>query len=409
MFLLQKRGTMKKGEAPGIIVYWLIALIGLFLIVYVILLPEGEKEKLVNDPTTIGNEVDYTTTQGNKGTDLRPGLRPPTQTLLLSETPGKLLPYGQSLFVKPLASLNLFAEENKREERLTNSISLRSNLFAGTESTRYTFRLDDPKAITKLQLLALVQVNKGEIIVKVNNKEVYKGRLTTNELPLLIPRGFLQRTNTISFSVPSGALGKNTYQLNDVSLFITDRSTHTQEFRDLVLSRSQLYDLDNLALYYFVNCFTLRERGTLQIYLNGNLLSQQLIVCDAGEISQDIPLNQLVEGRNILEFTIDEGKYILEQVSLEGNTGTGRVPTYFFTLQIADLATRQQVGVDMKFFDQRDRKVGTLLINGFEYYIDTRSNGAYFDITPHVTEGQNVLKIIPTTELDIIDLAVFIG
>jgi hypothetical protein len=400
---------MKKGQDTGFTVYWLIAIIALFLLGYVILLPEGEKEKLVNDPGDLGNEVDYETTYGTRGTSTRPSLRPIQETLLLSETPGKLLPYGQSLFVKSLASINLFAEENKREERITNSVSLKSNLFAGSETTKFTFRLEDPKAITKIQLLGLIQVNKGEIIVKVNNKEVFKGRLTTSELPLLIPRGFLQKTNTISFAVPSGAMGKNTYQLKDISLFITGQNIHTQEFRDLVLSRSQLQDLDNLALYYFVNCFTLREKGTLRIYLNGNLLSQQLIVCDAGEISQDIPLNQLIEGRNILEFVIDKGKYILEQVGLEGNTGTGRVPTYFFTLQIADVATRQPIGVDMKFYDTRDRKVGSLLINGFEYYIDTRSNGAYFDITPYVTEGQNVLKIIPRTELDIIDLAVFIG
>tara|TARA_Y100000310_G_scaffold1020_1_gene1404 strand:+ start:3449 stop:4651 length:1203 start_codon:yes stop_codon:yes gene_type:complete len=400
---------MKKGQDTGFTVYWLIAIIALFLLGYVILLPEGEKEKLVNDPGDLGNEVDYETTYGTRGTSTRPSLKPTQETLLLSETPGKLLPYGQSLFVKSLASINLFAEENKREERITNSVSLKSNLFAGSETTKFTFRLEDPKSITKIQLLGLIQVNKGEIIVKVNNKEVFKGRLTTSELPLLIPRGYLQKTNTISFAVPSGAMGKNTYQLKDISLFITGQNVHTQEFRDLVLSRSQLQDLDNLALYYFVNCFTLREKGTLRIYLNGNLLSQQLIVCDAGEISQDIPLSQLIEGRNILEFVIDKGKYILEQVGIEGNTGTGRVPTYFFTLQIADVATRQPIGVDMKFYDTRDRKVGSLLINGFEYYIDTRSNGAYFDITPYVTEGQNVLKIIPRTELDIIDLAVFIG
>ena len=395
---------MKKGQDGVINVAWLIAIIALFLILYTVLLPEEDKVNLINNPGQLDRDIDDI----RGGGPIYPGEPFGRGTLLLSETPGTLYPYAQHLFVKPLASVNLFSTVQKGEQQLASSLSLKSSLFSGDEQT-YSFLVPNPNSVEKLQLLFVIQSARGDVEIAVNGQQLFSGKLSTTDLPITIPKSLLRKSNILTISVGASMLGGNAYALRDVSLFLSDREENVRELRDFVLSYNQLQNIQDLTLYYFVNCFTVNERGTLNIFLNGNLLSQQLVVCDAGEISQDLPLNYLIEGRNVLDFSITGGQFILEQLTIEGSTGQGRVPSYFFTLQVDDIAYGAPVGLDMKFYEDRLRKVGTVYLNGFPLYIDTYDNGLFFDVTPYVVQGQNVLKIIPETELDVIDLAVFLG
>ena len=393
---------MKRGEiVTSNPAYSLILMVGLFMIVYVILLPEADKEQFVNDPGQLGNNV-------VRGTHTGTGSPYPHNTILLSETPGRLYPYTQKLFVKPLASVNLFSTTEKHEQQLSPSIKLTSGLF-GQDKKELTFSINPQQQTERARLLFFVQAVKGDLIITLNGKEIYSGVLTGDQLPIALPANLLRQLNTLTFIAPAGFNGKNSYHLRDITIFTEDRQDHKRELRDFVTSRTQLQNLEMLTMYYFVNCFTVHEKGTLRIFLNGNLLSQQLVVCDAGEVSQDIPVSQLVAGRNIFEFTIDDGKYILEQLSLEGNTDQGRIPTYFFTLQHDDVRYNVPVGLELQLLEQNYRSVGRIYVNGIPLYIDTYSDSVFFDVTDYVGPGQNVIKIVPETEMDIVDLTVFMG
>ncbi len=354
----------------------------------------------------MGKDTSFPSRTGPGGYGPSNGIAP--GTVLLSATPGKLYAYGQSLFVKPFASVNLYSYTQKQEIPIIQSLTLRSSFFTGASKT-YRFTVQNPQQTAKAQLLFLIQQGTGTITIELNDQEIFSGALNTGELPIFISPQLLKSRNTITFSVSAGVFGKNNYQLRDVSLFLSDRQQHVQEARDFVFSQSQLDNLDSLTLFYFVNCFTVQEQGTLQIRLNGNVLNQYQIVCDAGEISQDIPSNFLIPGRNILEFFVDQGKFVLEQITLEGNAGQGRVPGYFFTLQRDDAYNRVPLWLDLKFYDNRERNVATVFINGYPLYVDTYDPGVLLDLTPYVTEGQNVIKLLPQTELDVIDLTVYLG
>ena len=160
-----------------------------------------------------------------------------------------------------------------------------------------------------------------------------------------------------------------------------------------------------------MNCFTLKENGMLIVYLNNRIIHQGLIVCDAGPVSIDLNPIDLVEGRDILEFEIDKGKYVLEQVTLDGDIGQESIPNYVFTIKLQDTLLLEQgahVGLNMIFDEPGYRKLGTIVINGFPLYLDTSDVEEFFDLTPFIKDGQNVIRIIPETQFSILSFDVFL-
>lgn len=147
----------------------------------------------------------------------------------------------------------------------------------------------------------------------------------------------------------------------------------------------------------------------LQILLNGNLVSQQQIVCDAGEISHDLLPGHLREGQNVLAFVIDGGKYTLERLLLEGSLGAGKVPSYSFGVEPAvfDFLGRGGiVGLDLLFGQDTNRKIATLFVNGQPLYLETTDDSAHFDITRYIVPGRNTIRIVAETPFSMAGLDV---
>ena len=167
-----------------------------------------------------------------------------------------------------------------------------------------------------------------------------------------------------------------------------------------------------ITLFYTVNCFTVDEEGNLRVSLNNRIVSEGLIVCDAREVSLDINPSELIEGRNAITFEIDNGKYTLERVQVEEILGSQVIPSYFFTLQVGDidlLFRGAHAALQFRFLDDGSRKVGTVFVNGFPFHIDTYDNELVFDITETVSDGRNVIRIVPVNQFDIISMDVVLG
>ncbi|HLC72962.1 MAG TPA: hypothetical protein VJH37_05265 [Candidatus Nanoarchaeia archaeon] len=400
-----KRGLHRKAEV-AIPESWnafsLILFIGLFLLLYIIILPEGEKERLIGgQPVPIYPGSSY---GGNT-------YSPVERQILFSQSIGDLQPFGQKIYAKPLASVNLYADTDKDEEILSKSLDVTGGIFSGTEK-ELIFRVSQEAPVGSVKLLFFLEKAKGDITILLNGREIFSGLLTISQLPLLLPVSSLRPVNHLTFSVSSsGIFSKNSYVLRDVTLFRTYRIEHTAEQRTFVLTADDLQRFGHLSLFYIVNCFTANERGNIQINLNNKLLSQQQIVCDAGEVSHDLARNDLREGRNVLTFAIDGGKYVLERILIEGDIDAGKAPGYYFSVPVATYDSLGSVGqitmnVQMTSFD--NRKVATFFINGYTLYLDTYDNTFTFDITPYVVLGQNSLRIAAGTSFDIASLDIFL-
>lgn len=393
----------RKGQASGSGAAWLVSMIALFLIIYAILLPESEKESLLGPSGPAG---------GIRPGQEVPGVIGPGFRNILSESPGLVSPISAQVVEKQLASVSLFSETIQSEEPLTNLITVEKSLF-GEESKELTFKVSKVNNVENINLLFFVDEGKGDLIIKLNNHEIYRGPVNVNDIPISLPLSLLRNVNKLEFSVSTPSfLGKNRYVLRDIALFKRIRAENSREIRSFVVTRNELASLQAITLFYTVNCFTVDEEGNLRVSLNNRIVSEGLIVCDAREVSLDLNPSELIEGRNAITFEIDNGKYTLERVQVEEILGSQVIPSYFFTLQVGDidlLFRGAHAALQFRFLDDGLRKVGTVFVNGFPYHIDTYDNELVFDITETVSDGRNVIRIVPVNQFDIISMDVILG
>ncbi len=382
----------KKGDASANAM-WLVLIIGLFLVVYIILLPVGEKEKLV------GIQPIYGPTTGGSGGSLSGGL-------LLQENPGVLYPLIRQVVGKPLASVNLFSYTEGEQQGLANTVTVEHGFF-GEQEKELSFFLNDVRTVQDVQLLFLVREAKGDLIIRLNGEEVFRGEPTTEDLPLRLPPHLLKQINKLIFTVSNPGLNifkTNVYSLKDVQLFVRHRLENKREVRTFVMNKADAQSVKHLTLFFVTNCFTVEEDGRLIILLNGKVIHDALVVCDAGPIAVDIDPQDILEGTNTLEFGIDQGKYVLEQVVLEKDVGEHEPTRYVFTMQVADF-NRVGVGgrivMDMQFAPDGLRKIGAVYINGYPIYFDTLDYTFVYDVTGLVGPGTNIVRIVPEVPVDI--------
>ena len=93
---------MKRGTASD--VANLIAMIVLFMVLYIVILPTPERENLVNNVDSTGSS-DYNQDSGSRD----------SFKVLLSESPGFVYPYIRDVLAQPLPSINLFANQETKE------------------------------------------------------------------------------------------------------------------------------------------------------------------------------------------------------------------------------------------------------------------------------------------------------
>ena len=325
-----------------------------------------------------------------------------------------MYPFLEEIVERPLGSINLFSVTEDTSDMLARSLRVTSN-FLSSEDKELIFRVDDPRSIDTITLLFFITQARGNLIITLNNREIFNGPATNEDLPIRLPNDLLQSINRLTFAVDSPGFNffrTQSYALADVQLFRTLRVENMREPRTFVLTQDDRRNLQQLRLFYFVNCFTVTEQSRLTIYLNRRVVQDGLIVCDAAPVSLDLNPRDLVNGQNVLEFEIDHGQYVLERVLLEQVVDQGDYPDYFFTLQVHDLDYLFRggfVSLETRFLQDGFRKTGTLFVNGFPLYIDTFEDQAFFDITPYVTDGQNVIRIVPLNEFTIVSLDVLLG
>ena len=390
--------STRKGQSANNAM-WLVLMIGLFLVVYIILLPVGEKEKLV------GEKPIYGTPPGPGG---YPGGQI-TSGLLLSENPGLVNPLIRQVIGKPLASVNLYSYTQSGGEGLANSITIKNDFF-GEDDKKLTFYVKDLEHVQDAQLLFMAKEGKGDLIIILNDEEIFRGEITSADLPLTLPRQLLKQVNKLEFQVSGPGINifkTNTYTLKDVQIFYKSLIENRQEARTFVLSKNDLSGLKHMTLFFVVNCFTVNEQGRLIVALNGKIISDGLVVCDAGPVSVDIDPQDLAAGTNVLQFGIDKGKYELEQIVLEKDVGEHEPVRYVFTMQVADfqvIGAGRHVLLDMLFNDDGLRKIGAVYVNGYPVYIDTLDYRFGYDITGLVGPGSNTIRIVPEVPMDIVSM-----
>ncbi len=383
---------MKRGEGSAVANF--ILMFALFIVVYLILLPPGAKEQLI--------------VPGPEGV-------PVEGQLLLSESPGLVKPFLRETTSRRLQPIKLFALTETEPKILARSLSVSTSLFS-TKSEDLKFDLPELDDLTDLSIIFLVQDASGRLILTINNQEFFNDYVRTEDLPIEIPLKALKKENNVLRIAASSPglrfLSADRYYLKDIQLVKRFAVENKKESRNFIVTPSESKDLASSFLSFFINCLRVKELGTLKISLNSKEISNRFMTCNAGLVELELNPDDIYEGENILEFEVDKGEYILEQLTLDNELESEDYPKYFFSLQRGEFFAVEDgaafVEMELDFDDAGYRKAATLLINGERVYLDTLGRTSVIDISDYVVEGENFIKIVPREEFDIVNLQVLL-
>lgn len=439
-----KRGEDESGSAAAT----LILLIALFIIGYVLLLPEEDRRELLGE--------DYY----KDGTSSTGSIEP--IDILLATSPGDVYSSNKDEYSIKLTPARLYYKTQDNLINVADTIDMSSNLFSTTKKN-YPFTLPHYDNLDKVYMFFFINKLDGDIKIQVNDYVVYEGKPTSADVPIQIPKDMLRKTNFLYISTGRGIFTKE-YVLTDIYLKEVYWTENKQTRRTFELSSGEKEGIEKVELNYFVNCYKIsdKEQGILSVNLNDFQLVEDHIVCDAGLQTYQISKSLLNKDTNTLTFSIDKGDYGLEDMEIAIKTRERFYPQYNFEIDddiYEDLkndfcedkdrynecfddcaydydycrerryddcysdyidckedcdktyndCSDYKLMLDMTFGDDTDRKRATLTVNKNEFSIDTTDHTYSRDISDYIQLGSNYVKIIPKTDFEITDLRIYTG
>ncbi len=380
---------MKKAQVSpqaGSNVAVFVLLLGLFLAIYVLLLPPEDREALLYNNSVSENE----------------DIENQKNIYVLEQSPGILRPVDDDQIIHKIDSINLYSKEEPKIKDLASSLYLEKSLFSQTKRN-IIFEIDDLDNLETVNLIFIANENKGNLIIELNNIIVYDSKVSglTN---ILLPKELLQESNNLEFSVSSPGLnifGKNRYSLSSIKLRESYQLTNTRESRNILLSEQET---GNAELTFFLYCNIPQQGTRLMIFFNNEEVKNEIISCSTVERTIDIESEHIENGRNIITFQIDKGDYIFSEIKLKVDTELKGSINYKFSLTEEDfdsiLSEDRRAKLFMEFNDD-ERKKATISINGKEFSLDTNDIDYERDISRLIKEGNNFIKITPLEEFNI--------
>jgi hypothetical protein len=425
---------MKRGQSSGGPVATLILIIGGAFLLYLILLPAEERKALTGFEENVSSETNCLDDCSNTYDDCKYdcstsscrencledyrncrydcGKKEKIQIRnLLAESPGIVYPFEKDTIEQDFNSIKLFSNVKTETIFLASKITISKSLFKNDYKS-FTFDLDDLESVETISLFFNVLQSKGSLIIELNGKEVYNGEISSDVLPIQLPKSYLKGHNLLELSTSSYVLGSSLYELKDIQIIKKFKVENKKESRSFILSSTEKDNIQKATLKYFINCMSLNKEGTLKVSLNNKIISMYMIVCDAGEIDTDVDKSYLITGKNTLTFEIDEGDYVIEQLQLVKKIEKSYYPKYYFSIDEDELNDIKDGILDVKMKldlkDDKNTKRTTFLINNNRAYMDTTKDKFEDDISDLVIEGENYIRIVPKDEFEIINLAIWL-
>jgi len=380
----------------------LVAVITGLIILYILFLPESEREALLE------NKDVKKTSKGGSDED---------EDILLREFPGRL-DNVEGVLDKKIPNIFLFEKTEAKELEKINPIIVRNGWF--DEKTRViSFNIDDLENTDNVLLSFRAKKYEGILTIKLNNEILYENDVASETVaPIRLNRNLIRDQNTLEFSVSSVGFRfwkTNEYSLEDIKIVgdITDRSK--QESRNVyTLTGTELFNIERANLRFVPYCKSEAKVGVLDILINSRNVFSAVPVCEDA-YKQPIPLGILNTGENKIIFRTNKGSYSVEQIKIEFIEKEVRTNIYYFEVNqsVIDDIKDEEVNVVLRieFTDDEKNKRADLNINDRLSTIDQEdkvfTKTLNDDDDPDfVEEGNNFIEIRPRTRLDIVEIKV---
>ncbi|MEM4755730.1 MAG: hypothetical protein QW594_01215 [Candidatus Woesearchaeota archaeon] len=324
MILLKKLQKAKKGQESASGAAVLIALVGLFVVLYLLFVPPDFRESLLNE--------NKTSTTGNTTTK-------PAYALLLREQPG-LLSYISGTVCPnnecehPLPSFSLYRTVTPTQIASFNPFIVKNNIFVKEPKTMQFEVL--ALANTDNYLLTFgAKTSKGVLKIVLNGRTIFEQQLDQyNVEPIKIPKNLIKEINTLEVSV-SGVGAKfwetNQYAIENMKIIadVTDttKETNSQMF---FISEDEYTALSTAKLRFVAECDKSKV-GPLKIMLNGQKIFEGVPDCGMMQ-TIDLMKAALSKYENTIQFQSTMGNYIIDRIMLRTYLQKTSYPTYYFDL-----------------------------------------------------------------------------
>ena len=387
----------RKAQADAGNAATLVIIIGAILMLYILFIPQSEREKLLG-----------TSVKPTNASLLPPAAEDIGRTLLL-ENPGTIRVLKESRIEHNLGSINLFT---KTEDQLLKSID---SAYVETSRDKETTKkvvliVNEPLNTKNAKLSFSVGKHSGKLIILVNDNEVYNNEVKSQTEPVSL--GQLEKDNVIEFkssSVGWNFFGKNYYELSGINVIATVTDVSGREAKiTFLVSDDEAANIETARISYFVDC-TQNLVGKLNVALNSVLLSSKSPDCGSKDVVS-IGKNDIKSGRNELLLVSEKGSMLLDRIVAVTDLKEPIFPIYYFEINSTHLKFITngtfKPAVSLKFVDDKTRKVATLNINGHNTGIDTTKASFSKNIEPFIIEGNNYVRIVPETTLNVVEIKV---
>lgn len=382
----------KRGQAGNIAT--LISLIALFMLVYILLLPQEARDGLLSREdglTRIGNGVD---------SELE---------VLFSKNVGDVSPLKQSKGVThTIAGVNLFS--NVENEIVTLAEELLISKGAISENSQsFDFLLDYPQDVKKAELYTLIGSSQGNLIVELNDRQIFNSDVQENSQELIgLPLGALRDLNTITLSSSGGVFSSGSHELKDLRLRKQVEIKNRRSERTISVPATELKDLEKAILSFSVFC-SHDESQLLKVLVNGNTVYSDVPFCNLRRVEIEVDESLAKGGANGITFESD-GDYVIEEVEWQSLLRGERESEFAFSIEEGDYTDARRglnhVYAVFEFALSDERKLFDFYINEEKFEIDTLNNDYVIDISDFLENGSNLMRLRPRNSFEIIDMRV---
>tara|TARA_Y100000294_G_scaffold158425_1_gene160668 strand:- start:1924 stop:3099 length:1176 start_codon:yes stop_codon:yes gene_type:complete len=374
----------------------LVAIIGGLIILYILFLPEAEREALLE-----GEEVKKTGTTGEEEEDV-----------FLRVFPGRL-DIIEEIEDKQVPNVFLFETTNAKELEKINPFIVRRGWF-DTKSKITEFKIDNLENTDNVILSFKAKKHEGILVVKLNNEVVFENDIESETTePIKLKKDLLNHENVLEFSVSSVGVKfwkTNEYSFENVRIIgdITDKSK--QESRNVfILTGTELFNIEEANLRFVPYCANAASVGVLDISINNRNVFSAVPVCE-DSYKQAIPLGILNSGENRIILKTNKGSYSVEQIRIDFDEKDIKTNVYFFEVnqsQIDEIEDRDKDAfLTIEFVDDRKNKRADLNINDRLSSIDDDERIFTKNLNDFLEKGNNFIELRPRTKLDVVELKV---
>ena len=387
----------KKGQMGATSAATLIAIIAGLIVVYILVLPPAEREKLLEGNVTEDGEV--------------VGEIKEIKTLL-SINPGRLdyLAQKEIEHIIPSVNLNIITEAAVLKE--VDSIYVKRALFS-EEKANISFSIDDLENTEDVLLNFIATRRSGRLIIKLNGREIFNRELGTYNIEPIKLKEHLQNYNVLEFSAssPDAAFWRtNEYLLENIIITSNIIKRGGQESKNIfIVSSSEKANLEKAILRFSPDCIT-GLVGPLNVWINNYNIYSAVPDCGALSPPIDVPEYYMVSGENRLIFRTSEGNYLIDHIKVTSKLEKLEYPVYYFEVTekqyeyIED--DKANITLNMRFVDDIERKIARIIINGHMLSLDQYDIDFEDKITNWIEEGNNAIKIEPQKTIDVVELEV---